>query len=315
MVISRLPVHQYILVKNLWSGFTKLRGLDCENCLAKIKFRYFWSDFNEAENIFSFLLTDDVIGKFDRVEIHSVFTSPRRLYKMYIFIAVRYLRIFNFIIRRKSLYIWYSGEWIRPATGYDLTLSYWPNSDKNIYWPLWVTNIDFFGNSEREFSYTQDDLVKREEQIDFDLRQNRICTFISNPTSWRLNLARNLENAGLLDIYGTAVGKPVRSKKEIASKYRYQLCFENLIADGYVTEKPFEAYLSGNIPIYASGDTNEYLNEASIIRIGTEDFDRLLSLIKLLIENPLSIKAKVSEPILLKSFDLRKLQVAISKIA
>jgi hypothetical protein len=49
--------------------------------------------------------------------------------------------------------------------------------------------------------------------------------------------------------YPSYKGK-LKSKKETLSLYRYAICFENVMANGYVTEKIFDCFLAGVIPIY-----------------------------------------------------------------
>jgi len=39
-------------------------------------------------------------------------------------------------------------------------------------------------------------------------------------------------------------------KYDFISRFRYHLCFENSVADGYLTEKPFDAIYSGVLPVY-----------------------------------------------------------------
>jgi hypothetical protein len=40
------------------------------------------------------------------------------------------------------------------------------------------------------------------------------------------------------------------SKYEVLSRYRYSLCFENMSMQGYVTEKLFDCFYAGTIPLY-----------------------------------------------------------------
>lgn len=40
------------------------------------------------------------------------------------------------------------------------------------------------------------------------------------------------------------------SKSEVLSKYNFALCFENMIIKGWVTEKIFDCFFSGTVPIY-----------------------------------------------------------------
>ena len=55
----------------------------------------------------------------------------------------------------------------------------------------------------------------------------------------------------LMDIYRG----PCRSKHEVLSHYKFCLCFENMLMDGYVTEKIFDCFYAGAIPLYL-GATN-----------------------------------------------------------
>ena len=43
---------------------------------------------------------------------------------------------------------------------------------------------------------------------------------------------------------------PVAEKLETLSQYRFSLCLENSVFDGYVSEKIFDCFFTGTIPIY-----------------------------------------------------------------
>ncbi|MCS6757709.1 MAG: glycosyltransferase family 10 [Candidatus Devosia euplotis] len=43
---------------------------------------------------------------------------------------------------------------------------------------------------------------------------------------------------------------PCASKYEVMGQYKYTLCFENMAMSGYITEKIFDCFYSGTIPIY-----------------------------------------------------------------
>jgi hypothetical protein len=49
------------------------------------------------------------------------------------------------------------------------------------------------------------------------------------------------------------------SKYEILSKYRFSLCFENMVMKGYVTEKIFDCIYAGTIPLYLGASDIEAL--------------------------------------------------------
>lgn len=71
--------------------------------------------------------------------------------------------------------------------------------------------------------------------------------FFSRSSLWLTYL---VNFRSLMKIYQGACG----SKLEVMSKYDFALCFENFIMDGYITEKIFDCFYSGVIPIYRGGD-------------------------------------------------------------
>jgi hypothetical protein len=79
-------------------------------------------------------------------------------------------------------------------------------------------------------------------------------------------------------------------KREVISNYMFNMAFENSLEPGYVTEKPFDALISGTVPIYL-GDAKQLKSilphpKAAIF---LEDFDndakKLTSYLKLLMAN------------------------------
>jgi hypothetical protein len=43
---------------------------------------------------------------------------------------------------------------------------------------------------------------------------------------------------------------PVRSKRETLGRYKFALCFENMILEGCITEKIFDCFYTGTVPVY-----------------------------------------------------------------
>lgn len=70
---------------------------------------------------------------------------------------------------------------------------------------------------------------------------------VSRASLWRVFLLNYFK---IQDIYRGSCG----SKLEVMSHYDFVLCFENLIMDGYITEKIFDCFYSGAIPVYRGGD-------------------------------------------------------------
>ena len=287
----------------------------------KIKFRYFWANFNPTNNIFQQILNSELIDEFHSakfiIEIHSVFVRPRRIYFWYLPVQIYIRKILRHIFRRKIIYIWYTGELIAPPKGYDLTLSYAPTNKNNIYWPLWATYVDYAASGskfDRGHASTMQELSSGRSRSALDSRQRKACAFISNPVDKRLRIARLLEVHGLLDIYGKAVEKPVFSKSEIARLYAFQFCFENTIESGYVTEKPVEAWLDGTIPIYCGGNDNRYLNAAALIDCTGISEPDLIDFIRQNMQDTPQNEKRSNEPILSKAYDYSAFTNALMKI-
>ena len=96
----------------------------------------------------------------------------------------------------------------------------------------------------------------------------------SQRIEWALNLSRHIH----VDLFGRGWNKilsrsslwapflknyfsiqkiyrgPCQAKLPLMATYDYVLCFENLIMDGYITEKIFDCFYSGAIPIYRGGN-------------------------------------------------------------
>jgi hypothetical protein len=284
----------------------------------KINFRYFWKDFPLDRNIFSKLFDDLTNEGLKSIEIHSVFVRPRSFYPLIIYTRIRWLRFKDKLTRNQSLYIWYTGEAIDPPSKYDLTISFKPNTESNIYWPLWVTYIDLDNSDkkyDREFIFNQQTLLKPRKILIDETRQWRICAFISNEVSWRMEIISKLKDLDCIDIYGSAGGGKIESKLEIAKNYVFQFCFENVIEEGYVTEKPLEAWMCGNIPIYAGGDTLEYLNEGAMIdcsKVAIHEIPKYIFTEMNLFEKNL---LRINSPILKKQYNFKSINEKIIRKA
>jgi hypothetical protein len=131
---------------------------------------------------------------------------------------------------------------------------------------------------------------------------------------WRSEIISRLKEAGSIDVFGAANQLTVDSKYKYAKNYVFQLCFENELREGYVTEKPIEAWLCGNIPIYAGGDTYGYLNKSAMIDCSrlplSEIANYILQEIALTKEN----YSRINEPILSHEYNYNKFIQFINRI-
>jgi hypothetical protein len=87
--------------------------------------------------------------------------------------------------------------------------------------------------------------------------KNKFCALIANnPEGLRINLYNSISQYKQVDGYGNMFNRPLRqSKFDVLPEYKFCLCPENSIYDGYVTEKMIDAYVGGCVPLY-SGTTS-----------------------------------------------------------
>ena len=75
-----------------------------------------------------------------------------------------------------------------------------------------------------------------------------------------------------VDIFGSQT-RPVRHKSETMKNYKYALCFENSYHPGYITEKIFDAFSAGTIPLYWGSELPPPINESSLMRFPCDALD------------------------------------------
>jgi len=120
-------------------------------------------------------------------------------------------------------------------------------------------------------------------------KRNKFCAAIItngwwNTDGFRMNFINELNKYKQVDMggrYKNNVG-PVKNKTEFLSSYKFSIAMENTEGDGYASEKIFDAFLSGTIPIYY-GDymVDEYFNPDAFILIrGEKDMQTKIEYIK-----------------------------------
>jgi hypothetical protein len=166
-------------------------------------------------------------------------------------------------------HIWFTAENVRPPVGtWDGYLSYDtdPLDGRNAYLPLWWHSVGLLGEPSSMFTSGMPPWEQLLQGRDpGGPRAKFVCTFINNPEPMRLHAVEALNAVGPVDVYGRAVGKPVPDKARVARDYRFVLCFENDIYPGYVTEKPFDAWATGAVPLWRGSDPAGYLNPEAMI--------------------------------------------------
>lgn len=91
-------------------------------------------------------------------------------------------------------------------------------------------------------------------------------------TLWQqLNEYKTISSGGL---YNNNVGEPVPDKLAFIKNFKFNIAFENSMADGYTTEKILEACIAGTVPIYWGNKLiHKDFNPEAFINIS--DFDSI----------------------------------------
>ncbi len=177
--------------------------------------------------------------------------------------------------------VFYSGEC--PYDDYveyddaDLLLTHMPDNKKrrNIRMPIWLQYLDFDSNDIRfrpglnpngiSMRYACTSHLKK-----FEEREGFCSYIVSNPQNEIRNKAfhlaseyKKIDSAGELfnniggiveNLYAGGGGGDVQ-KHLFLENYKFNICYENEICKGYVTEKLLQAKMAGCVPIYWGDET------------------------------------------------------------
>ena len=152
----------------------------------------------------------------------------------------------------------------------DASLSYFKTSEKNLYFPLWVIFINWFGQiNPVELPSNPTYLIEYEQILNKNRKQlekawkdkTRFCAFINNnPIEDRIELFNRLSKYSHIDSYGSLfnnTGGPIRGSEEtklnILNKHLFTISYENSIRIGYNTEKIVHPYSVNCMGIYSGG--------------------------------------------------------------
>ena len=126
----------------------------------------------------------------------------------------------------------------------------------------------------------------REEVIKNPIRKKFCAALISNCHSlFRLNFIDKLSEYKKVDMGGHCknnINKYVKNKIDFFSDYKFSIAMENSRGDDYISEKIYDSFKAGTIPIYY-GDfiIDEFINPKTYILIsGKKDFYEKIEYIK-----------------------------------
>lgn len=290
-----------------------------------ILFKNFWKtkDLTRIflENLFSEI---DTNGK--KILISSVFIRKSIFIRLLYFLMNKYETLGNrnaFNLAKynlaspvdsdKVINIWYTGENIRPPYDkkWDLILSF-ENETKinnNVFLPFWATT---FGETTESAKLKQNYFILPRNQK-FEKRKFA-CAVISNPEPIRMRIIEELSKIGQVDLYGSVFNKAVTDKTKVVSDYYFNICFENDLYPNYITEKIFQSWDAGAVPIWWGLDKSGYINEKALINFASGSIESNLEQLRFLLANPREILKLANLPLLKKEYDYSFLISEINSI-
>ena len=207
------------------------------------------------------------------------------------------------IIAKNVKNVWYTGENHRvpDGQGWDAFLSFEPNDSpkNNLHLPFWVTRL---GETCDEAQSRIATMVKSRELSFY--KSKFACAFIGNPEPTRLRFIEEFSKHFQIDLFGSVFNRPVKNKEEILKDYRFNICFENDLYPGYVTEKAIEAWECEAIPIWWGLDNFNYLNSAALIDVYSLGFEGAIQKVAEISNNLQEMQTISTKPILSKNFDI-----------
>ena len=188
----------------------------------------------------------------------------------------------------------------------DLSLGFDYPEDRNnvqnyLRYPYWM--LCFFG-------YTEDkDEIKK--KVDwFNSRQNcreRFCSYVAfhDDDGLRKRIIDMVENVGPVSCGGASyhnddslVNDFNDNKSDYISHFMFNICPENVSVKGYTTEKVFQAFAGGCIPIYygSDGKPENFVNYNAIVMFDGKNNEEVIQKIKLLKEDENYYRDFIKQP-------------------
>ena len=210
--------------------------------------------------------------------------------------------------------ICYIGENVRPSyIGYDYSLSFDYDSygGRNFRLPLWYARLAWpqFEQKPRRanaHNHGYEPLIPiypltKQRSLDWS-KKDKFCAMVAgNPEGLRVNLYNTISKYKPVDGYGNMFGRSLRqSKFDVLPSYKFCLCPENSIYDGYVTEKLLDSYAGGTIPIY-SGTMSvdcDFHEGAYLNYMNTKDMNWFVTTIQAIDESKELYESMYNKPLL-----------------
>ena len=255
-----------------------------------IAFSDFWPGFNYNSNFITDSLRNEVYKNGLDITIRGIPYSDNTTPNVILFGP--YSENWKSISSNIPKVFFTAENWKLPDTNIALLLTPYKNntSTNHIRLPTWMTFIDWFSNS-KELPTNLDDnpirfpvhFIRNTNSKPFSERKEFCGFVVSNPvcslrneTYLAVNEYKKINSGGAL--YNNIGGQLSLkypgggcgdiSKYHFLSEHKFQLCFENSQAPGYITEKVMHSKIAGCVPIYwGDSDTSTDFVSGSFINV------------------------------------------------
>lgn len=161
-----------------------------------------------------------------------------------------------------ALKIFYTGENYSPNLtdcDYSLSFDFDSYNNRNFRLPHWYLYINWWGEPNFIHAEISMEMLKYRWSAEEIWNRENFCSIvIGNPVQNRLEVAYKLNEYRQVHGYGTVFNQPFSgSKIDLLKHFRFNICFENTVSTGYITEKLLQAKVAGCVPIYY-GDYSVY---------------------------------------------------------
>lgn len=206
------------------------------------------------------------------------------------------------------------GENVRPNfVGYSYSLSFdWDSyGGRNLRLPLWYARLAWPGfvqqpRRENMHNHGYEPLIEinpltKPRKLDWNEKEGFCAMIAGNPEGLRVNLYNSISRYKPVDGYGNMFNRALRqSKFDVLKRYKFCLCPENSVYDGYVTEKLLDAYAGGTVPIY-SGTMSvdcDFKEGTYLNYMNTKDMDWFITTIQAIDESKEIYEDMYNKPLL-----------------
>jgi len=208
--------------------------------------------------------------------------------------------------------IMYIGENMRPSyAGYDYSLSFDHDTygGRNFRLPLWYARLAWpnfeqkprrvGGNNHGYEPLIPINSLTQARKLDMSIKSKFCAMIAGNPESLRINMFNSISQYKAIEGYGNMFGNSLRkSKFAILPEYKFCLCPENSIYDGYVTEKLVDAYAGLTVPIYSGAVSDGFNGDAFLNYQDYKNMDKFVKEIEAIDYLEASYKRMYEQPLL-----------------